>query len=284
MKRFSGRAPAVAAAVAALIFAAPALSQPSGQGVEPIQVPKLGAADAAATCNLDTDFAVGQLLIDPVVDTTHYGDPYLGETLVIDVSVDTDSVSFNDLTGAGPSQQAGTRGVEAVIAGTKSNSPANVYCYINAESDTAIEAPGGETPTKLEFYWSRGPCLIALDDDVKTACYVYNGTPTGGPPADDPALDPLLQAVHYLQLHYVAPEEPINICGCPYYDGSAEVQRIAEFCVPSSDPAVQGACPTGTEGDGLTGLETQSTVTEGSATCQRVVIGGRSLFIGDTCE
>lgn len=281
MKRFSGRAPAVAAAVAALIFAAPALSQTSGHGVVPIQVSKLNTANVAAICNLDTDFAIGQLIIDPVEGGPHAGvGLYLGEILEISVSIDTDSVSFTDITGAAPSQQAGTRGVEAVVAGTRSNQPANVYCYINAEDDTLIEAPGGETPTTLELYWSRGPCLI---ENVNPACYVYNGTPTTEGDPTDPAYDPLLQAVHYLQLHYVAPEEPINICGCPYNLDGTVVQRIAKFCVPSSDPTVQGACPTGGEGETLSGFETQSTVTEGDATCQRVVIGGRALFIGDTC-
>lgn len=268
MKSISGRAQYIVA-IAALVFAAPAFAQ-QNQNVVPIQVPKLGNADVAAICKLDTDFAVGQLLIDPVEDGIHDEGSYLGVQLVLDVAVDTlnNSLSFEDLTS--PSQQAGTSGVEAVIAGTKNNSPANVYCYINADSDTGIQAPGGEIPAVLEVYWSRGPCLIA-PENVANACAVYNGIPPG---------DPALQAAHYLQEHIVAPEEPINICGCPYNEGSGLQQRLAEFC--ASDPSAQGACPGGDQG--ITGLETQATVTEGDNTCQRVVIGGRSLYIGDTCN
>ena len=56
-------------------------------------------------------------------------------------------------------------------------------------------------------------------------------------------------------------------------------KRTAKFC--KSIFGAKGACPT--SGGELTGLESQATVISGTATCQRVVIGGRAFFIGDTC-
>lgn len=271
MKRFSERAVPIAATVAALAWASPGQAQTSTQGVVPVQVPAFPTqtAEVAALCNLDTAFAVGRLLIAPVANGVFQGPVagYLDETL--QVSIASGGSAFEDLTAL--SQRAGTPGIETVVAGTGPTDPANVYCYVNTRSDSGILTPKNKAPTRLEVYWSRGPCLLS-NDDVGAACAAYNGSPPG---------DPALQPAHYLQEHLVAPEEPINICGCPFNDGTGVVQRIAEFCDGSLPPGTAGACPTG-EG-GLTGLETQATVTSGTETCQRVTIGGRSVFIGDSC-
>ena len=271
MKRFSKRALAVAATIAALALASPTHAQTSTKGVEPVVVPNFPTeAEVAAICNLDTDFAIGRLLIPDVAAVspgTVSGDTYLGVTL--EVSITDSGSAFEDVTD--PSQRAGTPGWEAVVAGSSDVFlSAGVYCYVNERVDSNIKTPSIETPTRLEFYASRGPCLLP-DTNVDNACAAYNGPP--GNPAN--------QAAHFLQEHLVDPEEPINICGCPFDAGAGVVQRIAEFCDPSLPTGDQGACPTG-EG-GLTGLETQATATSGSATCHRIVIGGRAIFIGDTC-
>ncbi len=64
-----------------------------------------------------------------------------------------------------------------------------------------------------------------------------------------------------------------------FNDGGETEERTAKFC--KSTFGAKGACPT--SGGELTGLESQATVISGTATCQRVVIGGRAFFIGDTC-
>jgi hypothetical protein len=288
MKQFSGRALAAAATVATLALASPAAAQTSFLGVDPTQVPNFPTvAEVVALCNLDAtppfkvivdandDGDLGQfvetcdagdtcearspvesLLIPVVADGTVFGGSFLDDIAQLSVTISAAGTAFLDETDE--SQQTGTPGVDAVAVGKSLGDPANVYCYIDAVADSLIEAAtGNKVPTRLEFYWSRGPCLLSQPSAVD-ACFAYED------PNDE-------DRKNYLQAHLLVPVQDINICGCPL--------EVARFCDPLLATGVQGACPAGD----FTALTTQGVVTTG-ATCQRVVIGGRAFFIGDTCE
>ncbi len=103
------------------------------------------------------------------------------------------------------------------------------------------------------------PCLLT-DAQVAAACLAYE--------------NPNNEArKNYLQAHLIKPQQPVNICGC--------LPEVATFCDPSLIFPAAESCPPGQ--GGITGLDTQATVTTGTATCQRVISGGRVLYIGDTC-
>jgi hypothetical protein len=281
---------AIAACLAAWTLVSPAQAQVIITPV-PIDINNPSCQDAAAICTIQT--LVHELEITDVktvarlkcdedgVCTKEDFDPELGVNFTVTWFVDpiTGEVTVDDLTDKIFVQQADVPGYEAVIGEGKNGS--NVYCGTNLGNVKGIFAPVDVTPTKITFCWARGPCLLS-PAEVLDACFAYNGVPAG-PPADDDALNKLLQLAHYLQEHLVAPEQPINVCGCPFFDDvkSEVIQRVAEFCDPSV-PEAEGGCPIGL--GLLTGLATQAAVTIGPATCQRVVIGGRAFFIGDTCE
>jgi hypothetical protein len=169
------------------------------------------------------------------------------------------AINVKDLTPAVYPQQTDLPGFEAVIAEGKKGS--NVYCGTNLTNVAAIKPPSQSTPSRITFCWRSGPCLVP-QDQVETACMQY-------PPYDPGETNPLLRVKNYLQAHRIAPQQPINLCGC--------APEIAKFC----DPSVPGSCTDGT--GALSGLETQATMTSGSNTCRQIVIGGRAMKIGDTC-
>ena len=154
-------------------------------------------------------------------------------------------------------------GFQAVIAEGKTKS--NFYCGESLTSVSAISAPAAkknsfETPTKISFCWGpRRPCL-QTPEQVAAACAEF----------EDPN-NPGADVKNYLQAHKIRPRQPINICSC------RPDLFTAQFC----DPSVPGSCPV--PQGGLTAVNTQGTATIGKNTCQRVVIGGRALYIGDTC-
>jgi hypothetical protein len=285
MKRIYQCALAAAAGIAALASALPAQAQAtSAQGIVPITVSSWpDEAKVASLCKLDASYDIGRLQYPSA------GDFYFGETLTVSVTISSNAAAFDDLTPS--SQQAGTPGVEAVVAGaSRTSGSANVYCRVNLASDSNIRAPGTATLAVLDFYWSRGPCLVP-QANVANACNAYNlPAPTYAVPVPVPEMDPALQRAHYLQEHLVAPVQPINLCGCPYDPGEGVIERIAKFCDPSL-PATLPTLPLPTPVQGscfvpdtsLTGFESQASATSGTSTCRQVVIGGRAIKIGDTC-
>lgn len=180
-------------------------------------------------------------------------DPVSGVTFEVSWQVvsATGAVNVADLTAAIFSQQADVPGFEAVIGEGRNGS--NVYCGFNRTAVDGVVAPVINTPTKITFCWASGPCLQS-PEEVEEACLAYENP-------NDP------NRKNYLQAHRVAPQQPINVCGCS--------PEVAQFC----DPSIPGSCPSGN----ISALATQGVATSGTATCQRVVIGGRSVFIGDTC-
>ena len=146
-------------------------------------------------------------------------------------------------------------GFEAAIGEGKNAS--NVYCGSDSLEILGISAPStnrdpAPTPTKLTFCWgSANPCRLS-PTEVAFACGALGLTGTN--------------SNSYIQGHLVRPEQQINICGC----GGSEGQ-VVQFGTPSSTHPI-------------TSHASQGTATIGNNTCQRLVIGGRALFIGDTCE
>lgn len=142
-------------------------------------------------------------------------------------------------------------GFDAVIAEGKSGS--YVYCGPNMLSVEDIMAPppnNSATPTKITACWApANPCRLS-PSEVEYACGEFRSFPSHT----------------YLQAHRIAPEQQINICGCG-----------------GTDQVVQFGTPSGQAGP-VTNVSNQGVATSGFQTCQRVVIGGRSMFIGDTCE
>ncbi len=284
---------AIAAGVAALVLVSSANAQTVPTETIPVNNPS--CLDAVRVCtNQNFQGFAHELEITDVTtvasskcDTTTIpgvfscfrSDPALGVTVRWHVNTKSESVPGGvDVYDKSPplsSQQVDLPGFEAVIAEGRSGS--NVYCGNNLTLVTDIVAPKQVTPTKITFCWAKGPCGLS-PTKVNEACAAYNGPPG----------DPAQQAAHFLQEHLVAPTQPINICGCPYLGDTnpapevvtlGVIQRNAAFCDPSLIFPAPGSCPEGN----ITALATQGTATSGTNTCQRVISGGRVLYIGDTC-
>lgn len=150
-------------------------------------------------------------------------------------------------------------GFEAVIGEGKTAS--NVYCGFDTLEILGISAPQTSkdptpTPTKLTFCWgTANPCRLS-SEEVENTCIAL-----GLATLDN---NIFVGTNSYIQGHLVRPEQPINICGC---GGEGQV---VQFGTPGNSGQT-------------TGVGGQGTATSGNNTCQRVVIGGRALFIGDTC-
>ena len=281
MKPSFRRMCAIAASVAAWTLVSPAQAQ-----IVDIDINNPSCQDVVAICEIqslaheleinDVTTSAGTKCTNSVCSRDDF-DPVLGVEFSVTWTVNPDgSVTVTDETGLllgepdpefDPEilQQADAPGFEAFIAEGRRGS--RVSCGLNQRTVVGALAPAIGTPTKITFCWASGPCLQPLDD-VEEACMAYD-------PYDPPDPEPDPNRVkNFLQAHRIAPQQPINICGCR--------PDFVQFCDPSAPAEDPRACPAPEVG--ITALTAQGVATIGESTCQQITLGGRSIFIGDTCK